>query len=43
MKKQHLIKTLFATALILALSSCVTKKKKKCDTCPSWGSIEMEK
>jgi hypothetical protein len=42
MKKAQLIKLFFATVLILALSSCVSKKKKKCNTCPTWGQVQAE-
>jgi len=38
MKKEQLIKLIFAIAMILALSSCVSKKKK-CNTCPTWGNV----
>ena len=36
---------LISTAIIMSLifSSCVSKKKKKCNTCPDWGKIEVEK
>lgn len=42
MKKERLIKLFFAAVLIVACSSCVTKKKKKCNTCPTWGGVQTE-
>lgn len=42
MKKSQLIKLVLLAISIIAISSCVSKKKKKCDTCPTWGAIEVE-
>ena len=43
MKKNQVLKLIFTATLILVFSSCVSKKKKKCNTCPDWGKIEVEK
>jgi len=40
MKQKQLISTLVIVASLFMLSACATKKKKKkCDTCPTWSYV----
>ncbi|MEN8787115.1 MAG: hypothetical protein ABF264_06350 [Flavobacteriales bacterium] len=43
MKRKQLIPIAFLIVTLVGFSSCATKKKKKkCDTCPTWGYVSSK-
>ncbi|MEN8838878.1 MAG: hypothetical protein ABF238_00055 [Flavobacteriales bacterium] len=43
MKRKQLIPFALLILMALVFSSCASKKKKKkCDTCPTWGYVSPE-
>ena len=43
MKNKTFLKLLPLIFVIFLVAGCTTSKKKKCDTCPTWGSVSFDK